>query len=133
MKKVLEGMHLMSGYKGKREDVLAMNTKTTHWAYALNDCYARFGCHDFSEARANLANRLMSTPSKERGECVTMTENGVFQQLQRTNLFSTAGPDEIKPCILKYCDKQQYSVSFSISLRSVQDMAHVQDLSHSMM
>ena len=49
MKKVGEGMHLISGYQGKREGVSDMNTKTSEEANALNDFYARFDCHDFSE------------------------------------------------------------------------------------
>ena len=55
MKKVWEGTHLISGYQGKREGVSGMNTKTIEGANALNDFYACFDCHDFSEARNNLS------------------------------------------------------------------------------
>ena len=72
MKKVWEGMHLISGYKGKREGVSGMNTKTSEGANALNDFYARFDCHNFSEARNNLTDRLTSTPAEERGECILL-------------------------------------------------------------
>ena len=44
----------MSGYKGKREGASGMNTKTTKGAITLNDFYARFDCHDLSEARNKL-------------------------------------------------------------------------------
>ena len=110
MKKVWEGTHLISGYKGKREGVSGMNTKTSEGANALNDFYARFDCHEFSEARNNLMDRLTSTPSEERGECITVTVDEVLRQLQRTNPNKAAGPDGIKPSILKYCAEQLYSI-----------------------
>ena len=118
MKKVWEGMHLMSGHKGKREGVSGMNTKTSEGADALNDFYARFDCHEFSEARNNLMDRLTSTPSEERGECITVTVDEVLRQLQRTNPNKAARPNRMNPSILEYDAEQLYvlfSVSFSIS------------------
>ena len=76
-----------------------MNTKTTEGANALIDFYARFDCHDFSEARNNLTDRLTSSPADERGECITVTVDEVLRQLQRTNPNKAAGPDGIKPSI----------------------------------
>ena len=99
MKKVWEGTHLISGYKGKGEGVSGMNTKTSEGANALNDFYARFDCQDFSEARNNLTDRLTSSPADERGECITVTVDEVLRQLQRTNPNKAAGPDGIKPSI----------------------------------
>ena len=110
MKKVWEGMHLISGYKGKQEDVSGMNTKTSEVANALNDFYARFDCQDFSEARNNVTDRLTSTPAEERGECITVTEDEVLQQLQRTNPNKAAGPEGIKPSILKDSAEQLCSI-----------------------
>ena len=55
-----------------------MNTKTTEGANALIDFYARFDCHDFSEARNNLTDRLTSTPVEKRGECITVTVDEVL-------------------------------------------------------
>ena len=72
MKKVSEGTHLISGHKGKGEGVSGMNTKTSEGADALNDFYARSDCHDSSEARNNLTDRLTSTPAEERGECILL-------------------------------------------------------------
>lgn len=78
MKNVWEGMHLVSGYKRKREVVLGMNTKTAKGANALNDFYACFDCHDFSEARNNLEARNNFMDRLRRGEYITMTEDEVF-------------------------------------------------------
>ena len=93
MKKVWEGTHLISGYQGKREGVSGMNTKTIEGANALNDFYACFDCHDFSEARNNLTDRLTSALVEKRGECITVTVDKVLRQLQRMNPNKAAGLD----------------------------------------
>ena len=45
-------------------------TQKTEGANALNDFCAHFDCHDCSEARNNLTDRLMSTPVEERGSAL---------------------------------------------------------------
>ena len=94
-----------------------MNTKTSKGANALNDFYARFDCHDFSEVRNNLTDRLTSSPAEERGECITRREDEDLRQLQRTNRNEAAEPDGMKPSILSIVSSNcvLYSESFSIS------------------
>ena len=103
---------------GEKRRCIGHEDKNNRRCYVLNDFYACFECHDFSEARNNLTDRLTSALVEKRGECITVTVDKVLRQLQRTNPNKAARPNRMNPSILEYDAEQLYvlfSVSFSIS------------------
>ena len=100
----------MSGYRGKKGGASGMNT-TTEGLNDLSDFYACFDCHDFSESRNNLTDRLLvNTTAEENGEYMTASDDEILRHLKRTNPNKAAGPDGIKPSTLKSCAKQLCSI-----------------------
>ena len=80
-KRVWEGVNLMSGNKGKRGGAKDKNITTAEGVNDLNDFYARFDCHDFSETRNNIMDRLINTPAEEKGEGISTSEAEVLRQI----------------------------------------------------
>ena len=117
---------------GEKRRCIGHEDKNNRRCYVLNDFYACFECHDFSEARNNLTDRPTSTPVEDRGERIAVREDEVLRQLQRKNSNKAAAPDGIEPSILKYFADQQCSILcyFKSVFRSVQNTAHVEDIMH---
>ena len=54
--------------------------------------------------------RLAEIPVGEQGETLKVTKEEVLRQLKRTKAGKAAGPDRIKPGLLKMCAEQLCSV-----------------------
>ena len=76
----------------------------------LNAFYARFDCHDFNQTRCELMDRLAEIPVGEQGETLKVTKEEVLRELKRTNAGKAAGPDRMKPGLLKTCAQQLCSI-----------------------
>ena len=54
--------------------------------------------------------RLAEIPVGEQGETLKVTKEEVLRELKRTNAGKAAGPDRIKPGLLKTCAQQLCSI-----------------------
>ena len=54
--------------------------------------------------------RLAEIPVGEQGETLNVTKEEVLRELKRTNAGKAAGPDKIKPGLLKTCAQQLCSI-----------------------
>ena len=117
MKKVWEGMGLMSGYKRKKGGGdSGMNVASVEYANELNAFYCRFDKHDFTQERGGLRERLMK--GREGEGTPVVTEEEVRTEFRRVHPKKAAGPDQIKPKILKTCADQLagiFTVLFNLS------------------
>ena len=78
----------------------------------LNAFYAYFECYDFSQTRCELMERLAEIPVGEQGETLKVKKEDVLRKLKRTKAGKAAGPDRIKPGLLKMCAEQLCSVLY---------------------
>ena len=112
MKKVWEGMRLMSGYAGKGKVNRSQLNGTREYANNLNHFYNRFDKIDFSDERQRLKDMIGST---EDDNYSLQTNNqelyGMFMRLKATK---AAGPDGLSPKVLKGCAFQLASIFSSI-------------------
>ena len=54
--------------------------------------------------------RLAEIPVGEQGKMLKVTKENVLRELKRTNAGKAAGPDRIKPGLLKTCAEQLCSI-----------------------
>jgi hypothetical protein len=122
MRKVWEGMSLMSGHKGKKGGKSDLGSADKEYADKLNSFYCRFDCHDFSQERGALREELRreAESGKEEGlSGIQVTEEDVRREFRNAHPRKAAGPDKLKPSLLKVCADQLagiFCTLFNLSL-----------------
>lgn len=111
MKKVWEGMRLMSGYVGKGKTDKTQLTGTMKYANDLNNFYNRFDKIDFSEERLRLRETI---GRKEDNYALQTNKQEVYGMLVQLKATKAAGPDGLSPKVLKGCAFQLASIFSSI-------------------
>ena len=101
MKKVWDGMNIMSGRKNVNHPSVLCTSNT--YANELNEFYARFDCNDFSEEIHNIRNKLMNCTDHDD---YVIDEIDVLKTLKKINPTKAKGPDGLSPRILKICAEQ---------------------------
>ncbi|KAJ8046681.1 hypothetical protein HOLleu_05444 [Holothuria leucospilota] len=99
MRRVWEGMKLMSGYAGKNSNSgenLLLNP-TLDYVNDLNNFYNRFDCHDFSDEVALSLSKLSRPTSNGHFVC---TDNDVRREFCKLVSCKSTGPDNISPRLL---------------------------------
>ena len=102
MKKVWQGMRLMSGYANGSGKSCPLPNTSLDYANQLNSFYNRFDCHDFS----NEIQILLNSAAPMNKAFLSLEEHEVRQEFSRTNPAKAAGPDGISPRVLKNCCSQ---------------------------
>ena len=119
MKKVWEGMNLMSGRKKVNKPSVLCTSND--YANELNDFYARFDCHDFSSEKERIVNELLN--ANEMYNDVIIDEFDVLKAMTSVNTTKASGPDNISPKVIKVCADQLcgiFSFIFNLSLSDCQ-------------
>ena len=122
MKRVWEGMRLMSGYSNSNSKSSQLPNCSEIYANDLNNFYNRFDKHDFSAERDNLTKLLENSDNSDND--LILSEYEVRRSLTSLNSSKAAGPDGLKPRLLKSCASElsfifTYIFNFSLSCRSV--------------
>jgi hypothetical protein len=116
VKDVWDGMKVITGYsKSKKSDV---SDNTVTYANELNDFYARFDSHDFVSEREEVVSSLDNV-SNGVYDPITVTVDDVCRVMKTLNVNKAAGPDCIRPKVLKICAEQLchvFHTLFSMSL-----------------
>ena len=102
MKKVWQGMRLMSGFSSGSKTQGSISNNTTSYANDLNNFYNRFDEHDFSEQVCNLRNVMCEN---DDWSLITSVEE-VQKLFACRNPVKAAGPDQMSNKVLKYCSRQ---------------------------
>ena len=102
MKRVWDGMRLMSGYVNKNKCSNDLPDISIDYANELNQFYSRFDCHDFSDKVEN----LMILNSGDTESFLTVTEDEVRLKFSQIDSSKAAGPDKLSPRVLKHCSSQ---------------------------
>jgi len=87
----------------------------------LNDCYARFDCHDFGSEKERIVNELLN--ANEMYNDVIIDEFDVLKAMKSVNSTKASGPDNISPKVIKVCADQLcgiFSFIFNLSLSDCQ-------------
>ena len=119
MKKVWEGMHLMSGRKKVNKPTVLCTSNV--YANEMNDFYARFDCHDFSEEKKKIVHELLN--ESEMYNDVIIDEFEVLKAMKSINPSKACGPDNLSPKVIKLCADQLcgiFSFIFNLSLSDCQ-------------
>jgi hypothetical protein len=121
MKKAWEGLSIMSGFKGNKGGGSVEKSSATQMdVNELNQFYARFDKHDFSDERENIREKLTSASGPTEGESpIVVTEEEVLRGLKGVNASKAGGPDGMRPRVLKHCAEELsyiFSVIFNLSL-----------------
>ncbi|PIK39885.1 hypothetical protein BSL78_23277 [Apostichopus japonicus] len=97
MKRVWEGVRLMSGYNNKPKSCLLPRVDEDY-ANELNCFYNRFDRQDFSAEHDDFQQQFANS------DCdITVTEDEVRRHLSRLHSSKAAGPDKLSPRVLKQC------------------------------
>lgn len=115
MKRVWEGMNLMSGRK-KQQGSRVSASASVDYANELNRFYARFDCHNFEKDREQRQRTLAEGMTSEG---IEVSEEEVLKTLKKLNPNKAPGPDGVRPSVLKVCAEQLYrilSIIFNQSL-----------------
>ena len=112
MKRVWEGMRLMSGYSNKSKSCLLPN-ESISYANELNKFYNRFDHHNFLDQRNNLTDLL----SDSDYDFMT-TESEVRRYFTQLHSSKAAGPDKLSPRVLKHCAIQLANIFMFIFNKS---------------
>ncbi|GFS00713.1 hypothetical protein ElyMa_006405700 [Elysia marginata] len=115
MKKVWQGMKLMSGCKAKGSSGVEGDVL---YANELNKFYARFDCFDFSKEREDMLCVLKQRMNGE-SRIVELNDKEVCDVLQKIRPGKAAGPDLILPSVLKFCASELCQVFASVFNRSL--------------
>ena len=110
MKRVWDGMRLMSGYNSKSKSRSLPNS-SENYANELNTFYNRFDCHDFSAERRDLRKILENSNDFDNGLSATEEVRRLFSSL---NPSKAAGLDRLSPRLLKSCASQLAYIFTSI-------------------
>ena len=90
MKRVWEGLNLMSGCK--KEKLSKVEKRTLNYANDLNSFYAGFDCHDFHRERDQMVADLVRRGSKVGdSKKIVVSEEEVLQELKNVNPHKAAG------------------------------------------
>ena len=114
MKRVWDGIRLMSGYTSKSRSRLPVTT--VEYADELNQFYNRFDNHDFSAEHNGLQDLLTHSACD-----LVVTEGEVLRQFSRLNPSKAAGPDNLSSRVLKNCAIELaniFTVIFNMSFRT---------------
>ena len=103
MKRVWQGMRLMSGYNSVSSKADPLPKVSPDYAGELNRFYNRFDCHDFSSEIRELFNTLSSADDLT---FLQLEEDEVRKEFSGVNPTKAAGPDNVSPCVLKHCSSQ---------------------------
>jgi hypothetical protein len=118
VKEVWDGMKAITGYsKSKKSDV---SNTTVDYANELNDFYARFDVHDFQSERDEVVSSLCHfSNSNSVQDPIDVSVEDVCKHLKRLKVNKAAGPDCVRPKVLKICADQLchiFHTLFSMSL-----------------
>ena len=102
MKKVWQGMRLMSGYSSGSNKNSVLPRSSTEYADELNEFYNRFNIHNFKEATSALLHDIESSSET----FLTLTEDEVRREFSCVNPSKAMGPDDVSPRVLKNCASQ---------------------------
>ena len=121
MKKVWNGMRMMSGYSNGSCKSCPLPKTSVDFANELNSFYNRFDCYDFSKETNELLVNLTNDPMAVEPFLV-VCEDEVRREFSRLNPNKAAGPDGVTPRVLKSCCSQLapiftfiYNWSFELS------------------
>jgi hypothetical protein len=125
IKRVWEGMRLMSGYSNGSKRFSQLPQTSSDYANELNQFYNRFDQNDFSEEVSSLRDRFYHTDSSEA--ILIVTESDVMTELKKLKSTKAAGPDGIPARVLKACCEELaeiYAFIFnkSFSTQTVPDL-----------
>ena len=109
MKRVWDGMRLMSGYNSKSKSRSLPNS-SENYANELNTFYNRFDCHDFSAERRDL--RKILENYNDFGNGLSATE--VRRLFSSLNPSEAADPVRLSPRLWKSCASQLAYIFTSI-------------------
>ena len=116
LKRVWEGMRQMSGYSNSSSKSSQIPNCTVNYANDLNGFYNRFDKYDFSTERDDLRELLQNSDSEQ---VLVASEEEVRRLLSSVNSSKAAGPDNLKPRLLKTCSSQLsyiFTIIFNLSL-----------------
>ena len=99
MKRVWEGMRVMSGYSNASSKSSQLPDCNTKYANELNTFYSSLDMHDFSMERKNLCDIMCDLNSNDYD--LSVTEDEVSRLFSSVNPSKAAGPDRLSPKILK--------------------------------
>ncbi|GFS04568.1 hypothetical protein ElyMa_004660400, partial [Elysia marginata] len=111
MRKVWQGMNLMGGCKGKKGNNCVEGDEG--YANDLNKYYARFDHDDFVQEREECKNALFESILHNR-EIIVINESAVRKAMLALKPNKAAGPDGVKPSVLKKCVMQLSSIMCEI-------------------
>ncbi|XP_033113622.1 uncharacterized protein LOC117114163 [Anneissia japonica] len=100
MKKVWQGMKLMSGYTNSGNIPTPIPNVTVQYVNELNEFYNRFNGYDFKEERRPLFNSCRVT---EEDPKFIVSISDVHNEFMKLNPSKAAGPDKIPPRVLNAC------------------------------
>ena len=101
MKRVWEGMNLMSGCKSKGTTDLEGDRTYTN---DLNKFYAQFDCDDFGKEREDRLSLLSEKiKTRDESERIQVSENEVLRNLRNMKAGKAPGPDSVLLSVLKSC------------------------------
>ena len=119
MKRVWEGMNLMSGCKSKGTTDLEGDRT---YANDLNKCYTQFDCNGFGKERED---RLSLLPEKiknrDESERIQVSENEVLRNLRNMKAGKALGPDSVLPSVLKSCANELSKILCELFNASLQE------------
>ena len=112
-------MHLMSGRKKVNKPTASCTSSV--YANEMNDFYARFDCHDFSEEKKKIVHELLN--ESEMYNDVIIDEFEVLKAMKSIIPSKACGPDNVSPKVIKLCADQLcgiFSFIFNLSLSDCQ-------------
>ena len=115
MKDMWKLVKTMSGCVAAKNKVNVKNE--SDYVNELNNFYARFDIHDFSQQITDT--RHLLSEACTQSDCIEISVNEVISQFKRINVTKASGPDKVKGNVLKLCCTQLapiYSVIFNRSL-----------------
>ena len=120
MKRVWEGMRLMSGYSNSSSKSSQFPDQSVNYANELNNFYNRFDKHDFS-MECNELRQLLNASSESSDSSLIVNKSDVHHLLRSVNPSKAAGPDGMSPRLHKSCGSQLssiFTVIFIMSLKT---------------